>query len=66
MSRVEIGYCYFHNSDWGGMGESGVDGQDPDPGQWYIHHNIMDCRGQRCTNWRAQPHPQDVYSTALA
>ena len=20
MSRVEIGYCYFYNSDWGGMG----------------------------------------------
>jgi hypothetical protein len=62
MSRVEVGYCYYYNSDWGGFGESGDDGQDADPGQWYFHHNILDCRREKCSNWRAQPHPQDVYT----
>ena len=62
MSRVEVGYCYYYYSDWGGMGESGVDGQDADPGEWYIHHNILDCRREKFSNWRAQPHPQDVYT----
>ena len=63
MCRVEVGYCHYLNSDWGGMGESGSDGAAVNPHQIYIHHNIMDCRGQRCTSWRAQPHPQDCYSS---
>jgi hypothetical protein len=62
MSRCEIGYCYFDRSDWGGFGEAGVDGNDAVPNNWFIHHNIMDCRREKNSNWRAQPHPQDVYT----
>lgn len=62
MTRTELGYCYFYNSDWGGMGEGGSDGDDPNPGGWYVHHNILDCRREKVANWRAQPHPQDVYT----
>ena len=62
MSRVEIGYCLFFSSDWGGMGEAGSDGRDPDPGQWYVHHNIFDWRAEKTLRWGGQPHPQDCYT----
>ena len=34
----------------------------PIPGGWYVHHNIFDWRREKCSNWRAQPHPQDTYT----
>jgi hypothetical protein len=59
VSRFEFGYCYFRGSAYGGTG--GQTGTGTDPGQWYIHHNILDFREERCTNWRAQPHPGFPY-----
>ncbi len=60
MSQVEIGYCYFLNSGMLGLGQSGSEGDDPTPGQWFLHHNICDNRQERSTNWRAQPHPHFI------
>jgi hypothetical protein len=62
MSRFEIGYCYFYNSAWGGFGVSGSDGGPPlVTGQFFHHHNVIDYRQERGTNWRAQPHPGFIY-----
>lgn len=67
ISRVELGYCYYFNSAWGGFGEGGVaEGDDPNPGGWFVHHNILDNRQERGTNWRAQPHPHFLYGTHSA
>ena len=61
-SRVELGYCYLYNSDWGGFGESGDDGTVLFPHQWYVHHNIIDDRREKCPNWRAETPPKDVHT----
>ena len=61
-SRCEIGYCYWYNSDWGGMGDADADGNDPDPGEWYVHHNIFDWRSERNQIWRSEPHSQDCWT----
>ena len=67
MSRVEMGYCMFLNSAYGGFGEGGVaEGNDPNPGGWFVHHNVIDLRQERGTNWRAQPHPMFPYGTHSA
>jgi hypothetical protein len=61
-SRCEIGYCYFYNSAYGGFGENISESPgDANPGGWFIHHNIMDARQERCTDWRAQAHPGALY-----
>jgi hypothetical protein len=62
MSRVEVGWCYYYNSAWGGFGEGGAEDQEATPGNWFLHHNIIDYRQERGTNWRAQPHPGFLFS----
>lgn len=61
QTRTEFGYCYFLNSAYGGMGEGINELSDPNPGGWFIHHNIMDLRQERNTDWRSQPHPHFLY-----
>jgi hypothetical protein len=61
-SRHEWGYCYYYNSAYGGLGQTGSEGDAATPLGWYFHHNIIDVRQERGTNWRAQPHPHVVYS----
>jgi hypothetical protein len=43
------------------MGESISEQDDANPGGWFIHHNIMDARQERCTDWRTQPHSHFLY-----
>src|SRR5690606_35086521 len=50
------------NTAWGGFGTSGLEGDAEDPGNWFWHHNLLDLRQERHTNWNAQPHPHFVYA----
>jgi len=50
LGRVEIGYCFFLNSAIGGNNNDD-DGDDPNPGQWYVHHNVFDNRSQKVSGW---------------
>lgn len=61
ITELEIGYCWFLNSAFGGYGVGGNELTSPNPGQEYIHHNIFDHRIARCTHWRAQPHPNPLW-----
>ena len=62
INRWEYGYCYFYNSAYGGCGTSGTEGDATVPGEIFMHHNIVDLRQERGTNWRAQPHPHFLYA----
>ena len=57
VGEVEMGYCFFYASAYGGGGQNGSEGNPAAPAQWYFHHNICDLRQERGTNWKAQPHP---------
>jgi Concanavalin A-like lectin/glucanases superfamily len=62
QSRIEFGYCYWLNSAWGGFGIGGDDGDPVGPlGNWFFHHNVVDCRQERCTDWMSEPHPGFMY-----
>lgn len=53
LSGVEIGYSFVINSAIGGnSGSNGSDG-----GEWYVHHNVIDARTQKGSNWRAETTP---------
>jgi hypothetical protein len=60
-TRVEVGYNFFYNAAYGGMGENVDELSDANPGGWFIHHNIMDARQERCTDWGTQAHPGALY-----
>ena len=62
LNQIEIGYCFFLSSDYGGMGASGDDGDSPTPGEWYAHHNIVDDRAEKCDHWRGEPHSKDLWT----
>ena len=61
LTRVEFGYCYFCCNAYGGYGVGAGEQSDPNPGGWFFHHNIVDCREERGTEWRSQPHPKFLY-----
>jgi Concanavalin A-like lectin/glucanases superfamily len=50
MSRTEIGYCFILNAAFGGMGQAGAQ-SDPNPGGWLFHHNIIDARTQKSSDF---------------
>lgn len=61
-NRWEIGYCYFRGSAYGGMGVGGeAEGDATVPGEFFMHHNIVDARFEVGSDWRAQPHPRYPY-----
>jgi Concanavalin A-like lectin/glucanases superfamily len=61
LTRVEFGYCYFLGAAYGGYGFGGTESDDPNPGGWFFHHNIVDVREERGIEWRAQPPPKFPY-----
>ena len=58
FTRIEYGYCYFLNSAWFGHGVAASEGPDPNPGQRYMHHCVLDLRAQKCSEWQRNPHGQ--------
>jgi hypothetical protein len=62
LSRVELGYCFLLGSAFGGFGLGGSESPDPNPGGWFIHHNIIDVREERGLEWRAHTPPKFCYA----
>jgi hypothetical protein len=60
LSRFELGYCFFLNAGFWGQGVNGSEDMEWDPGKWFIHHNVIDCRVQNCYDWRLNPGPQKI------
>jgi hypothetical protein len=58
VSRVEIGYSFLLNSAFGG---NGARGNDPNPGEWYFHHNVIDARTQVVSVWGRESFPPFVW-----
>ncbi len=54
LRQVEIGYCFVMNSALGGNGSPP---RDSNGGRWYVHHNVVDARTQKCSDWRAETTP---------
>ncbi len=60
QGRIEIGFCFFLNSALGGNND-GVNGDDPNPGQWYVHHNVFDNRSNKNSQWGKAVSPGFMY-----
>jgi hypothetical protein len=63
MSRVELGYCFLLNAGTFGPGTNTPEGNDPNPGQWFMHHCIVDVRCQKCVDWRDGVGPNFIFSS---
>lgn len=62
MTRVEIGYCFLLSQAYGGYGSAAAEEDDPNPGEWFFHHNIVDVREERGIEWRAHTPPKFPYA----
>ena len=60
FSRLELGYCAFIGSAVWGLGQP-TQTDDPNPGESWLHHCIIDVREERNTDERSQPHPHFPY-----
>lgn len=58
----DVQRCRFFGRLQAALGGNGDGSQnDPNPGQWVVHHNIFDARVQRIYNWRANPGPHFLW-----